>query len=52
MRDVILRRAAQHGVAVAVSNRGAGIAAERLSRLFQPFQREASDYELPSPSGG
>jgi PAS domain S-box-containing protein len=30
------------GVAVAVTNRGPGITAERLPQLFQPFQREVS----------
>ncbi len=30
------------GVAVAVTNRGAGITREHLADLFQPFRREAS----------
>jgi PAS domain S-box-containing protein len=33
---------APDGVAVAVTNRGPGIGAERLPRLFQPFEHEAS----------
>jgi signal transduction histidine kinase len=33
---------APDGVAVAVTNRGPGIAAERLPELFQPFRREVS----------
>jgi PAS domain S-box-containing protein len=33
---------APDGVAVAVTNRGAGIPADQLPRLFEPFRREAS----------
>jgi PAS domain S-box-containing protein len=33
---------APDGVAVAITNRGPGIAADKLPQLFQPFRREAS----------
>jgi signal transduction histidine kinase len=42
---------APDGVAVAVTNRGPGISAEQLAKLFQPFQRGASVSRAPESIG-
>jgi signal transduction histidine kinase len=42
---------ASDGVAVAVTNRGPGIAAEKLPQLFEPFRREASVANVPESVG-